>query len=160
MDSPVKQRSTFLSVLCILSFINGGLNIVFNIPSLLMPNFMESYLDLMKQMQGVNDYSNAPPAVSGMMNDLMGMLEHMAEHWTVMILSTIMLAVMSVLGTWMMWNLKKLGFLFYTTAQVLWTLMPLIFMGMNWISVLAVLLNGIFTAAFIIMYGLQLKKME
>ena len=107
----------------------------------------------------MND-SNAPPFVAEMMSSVMTMLERMAAHWTSMILSTILLAVMSVIGVWMMWHLKKAGFLFYTTAQILWTLMPLIFMGVNWISVLAVLMNAIITIAFIIMYGLQLTKMN
>lgn len=160
MESTPKQRSTFLTVLCILSFINGGLNILFNVPSLLMPNFMESYLERIKQMQRMNDYSNAPPFLSGMMKDIMAMLERMADHWTIMILSTILLAVMSVIGVWMMWNLKKIGFLFYTTAQILWTLMPLIFLGINLFSVLAVFINAVFTLAFIILYGLQLNDMS
>ncbi|MBI3502575.1 MAG: hypothetical protein HY063_12360 [Bacteroidetes bacterium] len=160
METIPNQRSTFLTVLCILSFINGGLNILFNIPSLLMPNFMETYIEIIKQTQSMNDYSNAPPALSGMMNDIMAMLERMSQHWTVMILSTILLATMSVIGVWMMWNVKKAGFLFYTTAQILWTLMPFVFMGVNWLSILAVGINAIFTAAFIIMYGTQLKKMN
>ncbi|MBI4931702.1 MAG: hypothetical protein HY841_13110 [Bacteroidetes bacterium] len=159
MEPATKQRPTFLTVLCILSFINGGLNILFNLPSLLMPNFMESYMETMKQMQGMNDYSNAPPFLSGMMNDMMAMLERMADHWTMMILSTILLAVMSVMGAWMMWHLKKTGLLFYTTAQVLWTMMPFIFLGSNLFVVLAVFINGIFTLAFIILYSLQLKNM-
>ena len=159
MDSTAKPRSTFLTVLCILSFINGGLNILFNIPSLFMPNFMESYMEIIKQTPAMND-SNAPSFVAEMMSSVMTMLERMAAHWTSMILSIILLAVMSVIGVWMMWHLKKAGFLFYTTAQILWTLMPLIFMGVNWISVLAVLMNAIITIAFIIMYGLQLKKMN
>lgn len=160
MDSAPKQRSTFLTVLCVLSFINGGINILFNIPNLFMPNFMETYLEVMKQVQRTRDYSNAPPFLSSMMNDIMAMLEHMATHWQIMILSTILLAVMSVIGVWMMWNLKKSGFLFYTTAQILWTLMPFIFLGTNMFVVLAVFLGGIFTATFIILYGLQLKKMS
>lgn len=159
MEPATKQRPTFLTVLCILSFINGGLNILFNLPSLLMPNFMESYMETMKQIQGMNDYSNAPPFLAGMMNDMMAMMDRMADHWTIMILSTILLAVMSVMGAWMMWNLKKTGLLFYTTAQVLWTMMPFIFLGSNIFVVLAVFINGIFTLGFIILYGLQLKHM-
>ena len=125
-----------------------------------MPNMMESYIDIIKQSQKINENNvQAPPFVTEMMNSVMEMLEHMAAHWTSMILSTILLAVMSVIGVWMMWNMKKAGFLFYTTAQTLWTLMPFVFIGVNWISVLAVSMNAIITAAFIIMYGLQLKKM-
>jgi|ERR1051326_2748306 hypothetical protein len=159
-EQQIKKRPTFLTVLCILSFINGGLNIIFNIPTLFMPNFMDTYLEIMKQTQSMNDLSSAPPALQNMMSELMVILERMAQHWTAMILSTILLGTMSVIGVWMMWNLRKAGFLFYTTAQVLWTIMPLIFMGVNWLSLLAVLINAIFTAAFIIMYGTQLKKMN
>ena len=160
MNSALNSRPTFITVLCILSFINGGVNILFNIPSLLMPNMMESYIDIIKQSQKINENNvQTPPFVTEMMNSVMEMLEHMAAHWTSMILSTILLAVMSVIGVWMMWGMKKSGFLFYCTAQILWTIMPFIFLGTNIFVGLAVVLNGIFTFAFIIMYGLQLKKM-
>jgi len=159
MNIEIKPRSTFLTVLCILSFINGGVNIIFNIPSLLMPNTMESYVDAIKQAQSVND-KNAPPFSAEMMSNVIEILERMATHWSSMILSTILLAVMSVIGVWMMWNFKKAGFLFYATAQVLWTIMPFIFLGTNTLVVLAVLFSGIFTLAFFILYGLQLKKMN
>ncbi len=158
MDTSSGQRTTFLTVLCVLSFINGGMNIIFNLPSLLTPNFMESYLDTIKQVQGMHDF-NATPFTGEMMKQVMAMLERMAAHWTSMILSTILLAVMSVIGVWMMWGMKKAGFLFYCTAQILWTIMPFIFLGTNTLVVLAVLLNSIITLTFIILYGLQLKKM-
>jgi hypothetical protein len=160
MEVQQKNRTTFLTILCILSFINGGFNILFNIPSFFMPNFMEVYVETIKQQQRMNIYPESPPVLANMMNDLIEMFERMAAHWTIMILSTILLAIMSVIGVWMMWSLKKTGYLFYATAQILWALMPFIFLGVNWFSLLVVFLGGIFTAAFLIMYGTQLKHMS
>ncbi len=160
MEEQIKKRPTFLTVLCILSFINGGLNIISNIPTLFMPNFLEPHIEIIKQAQSMNSMSDAPPFAVAMTNTAVEMLERMSQHWTAMILSTILIACMSVMGVWMMWNLKRVGFLFYTTAQILWTVLPFIFCGTNWLIALAVALGGIFTAAFIIMYGTQVKKMS
>jgi len=157
MDSNSNQRPVFLTVLCVLSFINGGMNIVFNIPSLFMSDFFENYVDFIKQMPEMQN--DAPPFLAEWMNGLTEMLERLAQNFKLIVLSTILLALLSVTGVWLMWNMKKTGFLFYITAQVLWTILPLIFLGGNIITVLSVCVGGIFTIAFIILYGTQLKRM-
>ena len=151
------ERPVFLTVLCVLSFINGGMNIVFNIPSLFLSDFFENYVDFMKQIPAMKN--DAPPILDMWMNNLTAMMERLAQNFTLITLSTILLALLSVTGVWLMWNLKKTGFLFYVTAQVLWTILPLIFLGGNIITVLSVFLGGIFTIAFIILYAIQLKHM-
>lgn len=54
----------------------------------------------------------------------------------------------SLYGAILMWNLKRIGFYLYTAAQVV-----ILILGFG-------ILSLIFTAAFIIMYGLNLKHME
>lgn len=157
MDSNLNQRPVFLTVLCVLSFINGGMNIVFNIPSLFMSDFFENYVDFMKQMPAMQQ--DAPPIITEWMNDLTGIMERLAQNFRLIVLSTILLALLSVTGVWLMWNLKKTGYLFYVTAQLLWTILPLMFLGGNFIAVLSVCVGGIFTLAFIILYATQLKRM-
>jgi len=61
---------------------------------------------------------------------------------------TLLLYGGSLYGAISMWNLKKLGFYIYAIAQVV-----LLIMGFGILSLL-------FTAAFIIMYGVNLKHME
>ncbi|HEY4800696.1 MAG TPA: hypothetical protein VII99_16570 [Bacteroidia bacterium] len=158
MNTAPNQRTTFLTVLCILSFINGGMNILFNIPSLFTPNIMEPYVEMMKQMPQTD--SNTPPFIASMMHEVIQMVERMSEHYSMIIFSTILLALMSVIGVWMMWHLKKAGFLFYCTAQILWTITPFIFFGTNTLITLAVVFSGFITLIFIILYGLQLKRMS
>jgi len=157
MNSNSNQRPVFLTVICILSFINGGMNIVFNIPSLFLSDFFENYVDFIKQMPAMQ--TDAPPILAAWMNDLTEMMERLAQNFTLIVLSTILLALLSVTGVWLMWNLKKTGFLFYVTAQLLWTILPLIFLGGNIITVLSVCVGGIFTIVFIILYATQLKRM-
>ena len=130
---------------------------MFNIPSLFMSGFFENYVEFMKQMPAVQ--SDAPPFVAAWMNDLTGMMERLVQNFTLIVLSTILLALLSVTGVWLMWNLKKTGFLFYVTAQILWTILPLIFLGGNIITILSIVVNGIFTIGFIILYGIHLKRM-
>lgn len=151
------ERPVFLTVLCVLSFINGGINILFNVPSLFLSGFVENYVDFTKQVPAVP--KDAPPFLAVWMNDLSGMPERLEQNFTQIILSTILLAILSVTGVWLMWNLKKTGFLFYVTAQTLWTVLPLIFLGSNPIIILSAFAGGIFTIAFVILYATQLKRM-
>lgn len=121
---------------------------------------MESYINLIKQTQGSIDYTKMPTSFIQMHEESMAMIERMAEHIVTISLSSILLACMNIIGVWLMWRLRKVGFLFYTTGQILLILTPIIFMGINWISIMSAIANGIFSLAFIIMYGLQLKRMS
>jgi len=114
------QRPTFLTVLCILTFIGSGLGLLFGIIGLVAAGAIESvaaYLPV-----GVD---------SGIFKSII----------------TLILLAGSLYGAIQMWKLKKLGFYIYAAANVILLILNFGIFGL------------IITAAFIIMYYLNLKVM-
>jgi len=115
------QRPTFLTVLCILTFIGSGLALLFSLIGLVAAGAIESFA------------SYLPVGVGG------GIFKSIL---------LIVLIAGSLYGAIQMWKLKKLGFYIYAAANVILLIMSFGIMGL------------IFTALFIVLYGLNLKHME
>jgi len=87
------QRTTFLTVLCILTFIGSGLAVLLNLLGLLGIGALNSILAT---------YGGQASDTSGL-NSLLMVIFNAA----------------SLYGAIMMWNLKKVGFYLYVVAQAL-----------------------------------------
>ena len=115
------QRPTFLTVLCILTFISTGLGLLFGLIGIVAAGAIESFAQYLPV-----------PVDSGIFKSII----------------TLVLIAGSLYGAIQMWKLKKLGFYIYAAANV----------------ILLILSFGIFsliiTAAFIVMYYLNVKGME
>lgn len=121
------ERPTFLTVLCILSFIGAGISIVL----LLMVTVLAGAA------------TGAVGATSGV-----GMM------WTYILLAIAMVAV-SLIGVIKMWKLQKQGFYLYTGAAIAGIIIDVSLSGTDF-NIVSVLI----TAAFIAMYGANLKHMK
>jgi len=62
---------------------------------------------------------------------------------------------LSLLGAWIMWNLRKPGFHLYTIAQIIQVMLPNIYFGIPGIPWAGIILSG----TFVVLYGLNLKHM-
>jgi len=83
------------------------------------------------------------------------MIKEMAESGSFYLVSFVAMFA-SLFGALQMWKLRKIGFHFYTSAQILLLLLPAIYMpGME-----NPFLNVIITAAFVILYAGNLKHMS
>jgi hypothetical protein len=157
------KRPTFLTVLCILSFIGGAWGIIGGIMSMTASAGTEALSQMANDMDaakaGLGD-----DAASGIAGDMMDATAQFAikaaSAAKSMGIANIVLCIVSLLGVWMMWNLKKNGFYLYTLATIGGLAVPLIFLGVNLLSILSVGLGGLVGVVFIILYGLNLKHMS
>jgi len=126
------QRPTFLTVLCILSFIGSGLATLLFLISLV-----------------------AAGAIMDFMGSNPGMPEVSTGSGTMFFLVSFILALGSLTGAILMWNLKKTGFYLYVAANVVAIFTPLMFSTGNigWFGL-------VITVLFIVLYGLNFKHME
>lgn len=131
-EAQTQQRPTFLTVLCILSFIAAGIGIVMGILGAIAAGAMSA---------GLSE-AGLGSAASGAMGNV----------WMVVIIS-IALTVIGLVGVLQMWKLKKMGFYIYTGASVASIIAGIVMVGFSPISV-------IISVAFIVMYGLNLKAMN
>jgi len=148
----VKERPSFITVLCILTFCGAGLAIVTSLFSMLMMGQLESTMQNMNDSFGSTD-SNL---------DLGNSYRWMKLSYIFSLAGSIL----CLIGALFMWRLKKNGFFIYVAGQVL----PMIssFMTMNSTNMGAfsgfemtvTIIGMMFPVAFIIMYGLNLKHMK
>lgn len=127
-----KVRPTFLTVLCILSFIGAGLTIILAIVAVL-------------GMAAIT----AGAANIGAAGENAGALT-MMWVWTAALVAMV---IVSLIGVIKMWKLKKQGFFLYTGASVAGIIIGLISGPVNIMSIL-------FSVLFIVLYGMNLKHMD
>ncbi|MCK4631230.1 MAG: hypothetical protein KAT40_07290 [Bacteroidales bacterium] len=124
-------RPTFLTVLCILTFIGSGLSALFLLIGLV-----------------------AAGAISETLSSIPGM-EDIGGFGTGYFLVTLVLALASLYGAIMMWKLKKIGFYLYSGANVIVIFVPMVIAAGKF-SVFGLVI----TALFIFLYALNLKHLK
>ena len=148
-----KKRPVFLTVLCILTWIGSGIGLLSG-----MVSFITGPAD------DYSELANTP--------DPSGMLDGIAPYEDFVMWSNvsngigILVAALCIVGAILMFKLNKIGFFLYlagciisvaVTAMAMNVLMPPM---LAWVGVLTVVLGALISAAFIIMYAVNLKHMN
>ena len=146
-------RPTFLTVLCILSFIGNGLGLLQGAMGLLM-------IGLWSQMFKAFNRNGA-----NMRQAQLG-VENVFNSITWFSLMFIVASALCLVGAILMWKLKKSGFILYFLGQCLPVLGTLFLFGSMFsgpavgFGVMISIFSAIFPIAFVIMYGLNLKYLK
>ncbi|MFU8842392.1 MAG: hypothetical protein ACNA7V_01145 [Bacteroidales bacterium] len=130
------ERPELLKILCILSFIGSGLSAVSNLVIWLTFNQLDLVIEDM--------ITNFPE------------LETILSGGKGFFISGFVLYSISLFGVLQMWKLKKIGFHYYTGAQIFILLLPVITIESFQVPILSIIL----TLAFILAYSSQLKFMR
>lgn len=157
-----KKRPTFITVLCILSFIgSGGFGLLQSVYQYV--TFDQTYPNKVAQIEeGIQKLEDAgmdsgffyESAQNGLL-----VLEKTAENLAPMTATNVLFALLSLLGIFLMFKLKKNGFYLYAVANLFWMLVPIYFIGME-VGMMTLGIAGIITILFIILYAVNLKHME
>lgn len=131
----VNQRPTFLTVLCILSFIFGGLGI----------------LGLIMLIVGMGAISAGTAAIEGAGGTITSTGPSMGLTWAYLAVGFVT-ALISLYGVVKMWKMEKIGFFLYTGATVVSMIMGVVYSGFGFMTVLPLV--------FVILYGLNLKHLK
>ena len=131
-EETTKKRPTLVTVLCILSFIGSGLGVLFALLAVV----------------GVG-------ALAGLLDKVPGMGEAMAGSGTGYLILNLVLNAGTLFGAIMMWKMKKLGFWVYAASYVVQFVLPMIMIGGRF-SIFGLIIM----AAFIVLYGINLKHMD
>ena len=135
---PVK-RPTFLTVLCILTFISAGLGCLFSLITPLMADTIIGFLE------------KSPNYDEVQMGETIKVLQAGWNYYA----PSFLLALISLVGALLMWNLKKIGFHLYTSANLAMMFLPMVLLStpISWAGI-------IFTIAFIAMYAANFKYLS
>ena len=131
-----KQRPQLLTILCILTFVGSGLGVAgFLMVSLNFEATMEALKVIYADMPEATMLLNAP-----------------REFYVI----SFFLSASSLIGAIMMWNLRKIGFHVYTSAQLIYLVIPLVYFGGDTNP----LFNIMLTALFVYLYAKNLPFMR
>ena len=130
------KRPKLLSLLCILTFIGSGLGIA---------GFFMVAVNFESTMKALSViYADMPEAAF--------LLNAPRDFFII----SFFLSAFSVMGAVLMWNLRKIGFHVYTSAQLIYLVVPLIYFGGDTNP----LFNIMFTALFVYLYARNLPHMR
>ena len=141
----------FLRIVCILSFVHGGLFIIKHLVSA-----FEGY-NSADISQIVESVSKTSPVSLRYIHEY---FENWALGYTVHELSNAVLYGMGLIGVFQMFRLKKRGFFMYGLAHVLLTFYPVVMVVNNPFSQMETIRWGIVTILFIAFYALNMKHMK
>lgn len=151
-----KKIPSMLNTLTILTFIGSGFSLLGSIISLVsLPQMREKVKEGIKNAK----MSGEQPA------DEADMLEVITEGVNIMLdngeaLYTVAIttAILCIFGAILMRKLKKSGFFIYTSACILNVVFPLTLVGFGLFG-LGILIGGLVSILFIILYSVNLKEM-
>ncbi len=159
--NPTKDRPVFLTVICILSYVGLGLSILNGLAGAIFGRVATYLSPLVKSVMKEDvDLDTLPDAARRLVESSFSIVNKALEYATTMSLLSAVLCIIALFGVINMWQLKKMGFYLYTGAKIFILLIPVIFLGFNFFSFIAVTINGLFVLLFIILYAVNLKHMN
>jgi len=135
-EETTNKRPTLVTVLCILSFIGSGLSVLVMLLLLVGAGSIMSFLG---SIPGFGDAMGGSGTGSGM----------------IYLILNLILNAGTLLGAIMMWRMKKIGFWIYAGSYVVQFILPMVMIGGRF-SILGLIIM----AAFIVLYGINIKHMD
>ena len=157
-----KERPTFLTVLCIITFIVSGLWFLSSFFGVLTYDQLaqEEAMELaLVAMEDAMSAQSSSPMGDKVMDSYVLMLNEQLQYHTLINWSTVISTLLSLIGAYLMFTMRKIGFHVYLVSKIV-GLIPLTVFSMSMIVIGAYAIFGIFTIAFLIMYAVNLKHMK
>ena len=132
------KRPVLLTILCVLTFIGSGLNLV---SSFLITIFYSAFQSVAGE---ISKTFNLPS------------MDMILNAKPAFFLISSLIYAFTVLGAFEMWKLRKKGFHLYTVSQILLIMIPMYFFQLSVPSYQDIIFSGI----FIVLYSTNLKHMS
>ncbi|WP_302567687.1 hypothetical protein [Culturomica massiliensis] len=166
MENPFEtnqlKRPTFLTVLCILTFIGSGWGVLSQLFSLLFTNLVDvsAQTEQLNTMMDNMESGAGTSFLSGILSSSQEVMQATMMHAKSIAVIGLVLSLLSLCGAILMFSLRRIGFYIYTVAQLLLLFVVPYFAGFSMIVVMGMLFSALFTVVFIILYALNLKAMR
>lgn len=160
-----KIRPTFLTVLCILSFIGSGFGLVDALTDYIGAPIAEGSIEMvdeeMDEAMDELEESDAPESMVNFFEAFMGDIQDnmTADKIRQGALGTGLSCLLTLIGAIMMWMLRKNGYYVYLAGIVLFILTPILVYS-GWMATMLVAINGFIGVMFSILYGVNLKHLR
>lgn len=155
-------RPTFITVLCILTFIGSGWGIISESIKYFSASSQAASIAVTKEkvnsdLQQNKDSSEGARFAQKMVNSIATSPEKIRKG----ALANGGGAILCLAGAFMMWNLKRKGFYLYLAGTLIGIISPFVVFGSNnFIAILSSVVIGFIGLIFLILYGVNLKHMK
>lgn len=148
-----KKRPTFLTVLCILSFIGVGIAVISNIIG---------YLGLAAATSMATEMAGAFDGAGEFGDTIAGAAAAAVKNAKISIIVNIIGALVVLIGVIMMWKLKKKGYFIYVIGELAPPIAGIILLGFSGAMAGGFMATAtlFFPVLFVILYGLNVKHMS
>ncbi len=151
-----KERPTFLTVLCIITFIVSGILLFIHVFDVISFDRLEQEEMIEEQLIMLSDMFNIEGAI--LETTKLQLDERLIHHTPISWMSIISL-ILSLYGAFMMFKMNKIGFHLYTVAKII-GLSTILFFTINSTVIMDYTITAIYSIAFVIMYAVNLKHMK
>ncbi|MDP2387116.1 MAG: hypothetical protein Q8M29_12140 [Bacteroidota bacterium] len=146
MGDQSPKRPTFLTAICIISWVGCALALISSVYSYFSAEVSLRQMETMGDMGGM---------MEGMMESAQAAYDNRAVTMTINLISS----VLCLIGTIMMWNLKKIGYFIYIPGELVPAIAGFIFGAGTW-GMIGAVVGLIIGAVWVLLYGLNLKHMK
>ncbi len=159
------KRPTFLTVLCILTFIVSGIMTLVELFGIGTAIFMdqtgidEAIIEMEDSMNDV-PMEDMPSWFESIFDSSMELAGVEAANALSLAIIGFLAAALSLLGAIIMFNQKKKGYYLYIASKIIGILGPLIIYGFSGVALFIMGFPLFWAALFIVLYGLNLKHMR
>lgn len=152
----VAKRPTFITVLCILSFIGIGLSLIWGIKNYFEYSAAAAQPDLLSSF---GQADGTDPLGQAMMDAIGDAFKIDYAKLAMNELITTLLNIPILIGVLMMWKQKKVGFYVYAAFEIIQPIIPLV-LGLGLVGGVMSVLGLIVAIVFIVLYAVNLKHMS
>ena len=151
-------RNTFLTVICILSFIGIGWGIVKGVWGYIKADYTATIAS--GAMKNAEDIVGQHPDAPGFVKQIMGsLIEDMnPDFLRKLAICTFISSLLTLLGAILMWNLKKAGFYIYILGIIVLVVAPVTIGKL--VGAMGDSIMGFIGFVFIVMYAVNLNQMN
>jgi len=152
-----EKRGEFLYVLIVLTWVSNfsaGTSAIFML--LMGKEGLEKQLVLMDKAKTAE---SKMPFIENMMNDALAVLDITMMNFTQINLMNLLVGLTGAFAAFLMYKLKKVGFLLYLVYCAMEIAVVYYFFGNLSSIVLSMIITGFFSILFIIMYSVNVKRM-
>ena len=147
-------RPSFITVLCILSFVGIGIYLIADLSSYFTYSAKENQ-DILNTLK-----SDGGQDLNPAMNDMMGALGLVDyEKQATYSLISALLNIPILIGVLFMWKQRKVGFWIYTIFETSQAIIPFV-MGLGLITLVKSMIVLMFAIIFIVLYAINLKHLK
>lgn len=155
-------RPSFLTVLCILTWVGSGFILISQLFSLAMAPMLKATSSLAQEgmEEAMDELSSDAPGFAPIFQKFMGQGMQAIEHHVELSLIRIIGVLLVLFGAITMWKLKKMGFYLFLGGKMVIIIGVFIIMGASGLAFLSIIGSLFVAIAFGIMYGVNLKYMK